>query len=404
MTTVSVAPTPSRHPRLLDFSFAVAYVVAAGSAFLAPSREGWPVSNPALVWTVTVITLLVTVTSLLVRHHFPVISVAACTLGSGLECLLGLGLSLNFLGTALGGLVLIGLQASLARRRDWTIAAPVLVFVVLVAAVVVAVTGQLSGSGTITGVTVGATVLFIASAVGFLLRTQQSFSLEAVAQREAAAAKERALISERAATAARAEVSREMHDVIAHSLTVVISLADTSVALLEVDPTKSRDTMEETAATGRQSLRELRRLLGSESVEPQNDDLAPAPSWTNVPDLVDGFSRAGLSTSLSITGDAPNDASRALAVYRIVQESLTNALRHGVSVQTVSVAIEHRAAGTMVDIIDDGAVVSPRSDRVGKGIRGMRERVALYDGLLDAGPSDRGGWRIHAYLPSKATP
>jgi signal transduction histidine kinase len=204
----------------------------------------------------------------------------------------------------------------------------------------------------------------------------------------------------------RSRIAREMHDVVAHSLTVMVTLAEGSAATAERDATRAGEAMRLVADTGRGALGEMRRMLGI-LAESESRDAArsPQPGTADLPELIEGFRGAGMPVRLTTIGRSDAEPALELTIYRIVQEGLTNALRHASAASLVEVTIESRGDAVEVLVIDDGH--SPSTTQVegsGRGLIGMRERVALYGGSLEAGPRAGGGWRLRVALPRDERP
>ncbi|MFJ5957372.1 sensor histidine kinase [Paenarthrobacter sp. NPDC092416] len=204
----------------------------------------------------------------------------------------------------------------------------------------------------------------------------------------------------------RNRIAREMHDVVAHSLTVMISLSDGAAVVVRKDPERAGDVLGELSRTGRAALADMRRVLGvlrDDSGRPA--PLAPLESGHNLAKLLDGFRTAGLPLHYAHTGPAlPADPAFELTVYRIVQESLTNVLRYGRSLSRVDVQVARDGDLVTIDVLDDGrgtregGAEPVRSLGTGQGIAGMSERAGIYAGIVSAGPGKRGGWAVHAEL------
>ena len=204
-----------------------------------------------------------------------------------------------------------------------------------------------------------------------------------------------------AATAERARIAREMHDVVAHSLSVVIAQADGGRYAGRTDPAAATGALEQISATGRQALADMRSLLGVLR-EDGAQEFAPQPDVGAIPGLVEDVRRSGLDVDLLAEGQpTPLAAGPQLAAYRIVQESLTNVLKHAGPASRAWVRLQWRPDALEVSVLDDGrgaaAMVAP--DGQGQGVRGMRERAALHGGRLEAGPRHGGGFGVHAVLP-----
>jgi signal transduction histidine kinase len=241
-----------------------------------------------------------------------------------------------------------------------------------------------------------------------LLTTWALGTMRRVRRREEERLTERARLLERerdqegrlAATAERARIAREMHDVVAHSLSVTISQADGGRYAARSDPQSAISALETIAVTGRQALADMRTLLG---VLRQDDDLAlaPQPDTDAIPDLVEQIAASGLDVGLEVSGvPRPLPPGPALAAYRIVQESLTNVLKHGGPNTTVWVQLNWLADVLEVSVLDDGrgaGAISGGAD--GQGLLGMHERATLHGGRLAAGPRPGGGFGVRAQLP-----
>jgi signal transduction histidine kinase len=205
-----------------------------------------------------------------------------------------------------------------------------------------------------------------------------------------------------AATAERARIAREMHDVVAHSLSVVIAQADGGRYAGRTDPEAATGALEAIAATGRQALTDMRSLLGVLREGP-GEQYAPQPDVAAVPALVEDVRASGLDVDLLVEGSPrPLPAGPQLAAYRIVQESLTNVLKHAGSAGRAWVRLSWRDDGLEVAVLDDGRGASAalvQGAPGGQGLRGMVERAQLHGGRLTAGPRSGGGFAVHALLP-----
>lgn len=245
----------------------------------------------------------------------------------------------------------------------------------------------------------------VAAAVflGTTVRTRRQY-LESLEERAERAERERDQQAWLAATAERTRIAREMHDVIAHSLSVVIRLADGAVTVNRTDPDSATSAMEQVAVTGRQALAEMRRLLGVLRDAPTAGvssvvEMAPSPGLAHLDTLLDDVRATGLWVELTMTGSPralPGTAEA--AIYRVVQESLTNVLKHAVSPTRVDVELRWRADRVLIRVRDDGTVVGLPGGASGHGLRGMLERVALYEGDVTYGPTSPRGWEVNATI------
>lgn len=252
-------------------------------------------------------------------------------------------------------------------------------------------------------------------AVGTGVRAQR-LRLAAFVEHANALAREQEQQALLAQAAERARTAREMHDVVAHSISVMIALGGGARAAIDWAPERSREALDELVATGRAALGDVRRVLGvlhdGGEARPGDPDVArdadgtplePQPGSTDLVTLVERFRTAGLpvrTTGLADTGLQELDANLQLAVYRVVQEALTNALRHAPGTPGVDLGVRRDGARVEVVVTDQGPTLpvdaSPGSQR---GLVGMRERVAAFGGHVEAGPYGR-GWRVRALLPS----
>jgi signal transduction histidine kinase len=205
-----------------------------------------------------------------------------------------------------------------------------------------------------------------------------------------------------AAGAERARIAREMHDVVAHNLSVMIALADGAAYAVRDAPDQAEDAMQRASRTGRQALNEMRRLLGvlREDTDAKGQTLAPQPGLDEIDALIEQVRATGLPVAYEVSG-RPSDAIPAglqLAVYRIVQEALTNTLKHAGADAGAQVTLTCGDQDVGVEVVDYGSA-DVAIAKEGGGLRGMRERAAVYDGTIVCGPRpDGGGWQTATRL------
>ena len=195
----------------------------------------------------------------------------------------------------------------------------------------------------------------------------------------------------------RERIAREMHDVMAHSVSVMIALSEGARAAARDSPEDSIDAIGRVAETGRHTLSELRRLLGAVRADGEKPTLehTPQPGAPQLIDLAAQFQQAGLPVRLVLDGTPSTDPALGLTVFRIVQESLTNALRHARGLTEVHVRVTWEVGEVTILVQDDATLPTDGHQRQpGRGILGMEERVALYGGSVEAGPGPDGGWRV----------
>lgn len=213
-------------------------------------------------------------------------------------------------------------------------------------------------------------------------------------------------LAERAVTDERLRIARELHDVVAHTMTVVALHAGTGRMVAEQDPVAAHQALADIETTTRSALSEMRRMLGllrgPEEDEPGG--LAPAPGLDDLDALVADVVRSGLTVEVRVTGERTQiPAGVDLAAYRIVQEALTNVIKHAGRVKA-TVAVHYAADALTVNVDDDGprragVAGEPVPPANGHGLVGMRERVAMYRGVLEVGPGPDGGFHVGARLP-----
>jgi signal transduction histidine kinase len=218
--------------------------------------------------------------------------------------------------------------------------------------------------------------------------------------------REREEKARQAATQERLRIARELHDVVAHSLSVIGVQAGAARLVLdsEPNPTRARDAVAAIEATANQAMAEMRRALGIlRDTERSGVALAPLPGLGQLPALLDQLRRAGLPADLRVEGTPrPLAASIDLSLYRIVQEALTNTLKHAAAAHA-EVVVCYGTYDITVEVTDDGRGASPSAARSpGAGTIGMRERVALFDGELKVGARPQGGYAVRVRLPTSA--
>ncbi|MGY1814382.1 sensor histidine kinase [Blastococcus sp. SYSU D00820] len=383
------------------------------AAWLRAHPLGVDVGIAGLVWFVTVLLLaagywpaegasvvvgtLLTV-PLIWRRRAPVPAAAAVVVAGLVE----LVTVPQFLAANVAALVMVHALAAYAPR--WASRAGLVTG--LVGALLAAVRYyDVGGSGETTVLTAGSigVAVVAAWALGDLRRArlQQFATLE---DRARLLEIERDQEMRLAATAERARIAREMHDVVAHSLSVVIAQADGGRYAGRTDPAAATGALEAIAATGRQALTDMRALLGVLREGP-GEEYAPQPDVAAIPALVEDVRASGLDVDLLVEGEPrPLPAGPQLAAYRIVQESLTNVLKHAGPASRAWVRLHWRPDALELSVLDDGrgasaALVGAGAPDGGQGLVGMHERARLHGGQLSAGPRGGGGFGVHAVLP-----
>jgi signal transduction histidine kinase len=241
--------------------------------------------------------------------------------------------------------------------------------------------------------------LTLAYALGEGARSRQAH-LRTLQQRAADAEREQRQRVALATANERARIGRDLHDVIAHSLTVIVAQAQAAIATQHRHPQRATNAMREVISVGRESLSEMRRLVGAFGTGPERE-LAPPVGVAALPALVERIQAAGLPVNLTVDGSPTNlPAGVELSAYRIVQEALTNTLKHAGPGAEATVRLSLHPEHVDVEVTDDGA--GPPADLSatrGNGLRGIAERVNLLGGVLSTGPGPGGGFALRAHLP-----
>lgn len=255
----------------------------------------------------------------------------------------------------------------------------------------------------------------IVALMGIAFRTRQEY-MTSLVQRAKQLEVERDQQAQLATNAERTRIAREMHDIIGHNLSVITTLADGGSYAAAKSPERAAQALTAIGTTSRQALTELRRLLDVLREEaPEAAALAPQPALTDLDQLIDGVRAAGLPVRSTVRGRPDSlPPGRQLAVYRVVQEALTNTLKHGGPGATAYVEVEYGEDGVRARVTDTGVggsrfessgrgPTSPGLTSSSRGLTGMRERTALYGGTLEAGPlpHPQAGWHVELRLPKE---
>ncbi|MEU7471457.1 histidine kinase [Streptomyces sp. NPDC044984] len=247
----------------------------------------------------------------------------------------------------------------------------------------------------------------VAALIGVTVRTRRNYTV-ALEDRARRLEIERDQQAQLAAAAERARIAREMHDIIGHNLSVITGLADGGRYAAGKSPERAAQALDAIATTSRQALGELRRLLdvlrdeGTAAAHPA--ELAPQPALTDLDQLIDGVRNAGLPVHTTVEGRTTLPPGRQLTVYRVIQEALTNTLKHAGPDATSEIAIAYGDKGAVTVTVTDTGTPTTAAASDGRGLPGMRERTALYGGTLEAGPRPRPeqGWRVRLHLPEES--
>jgi len=396
-------PAPPRviPPKLLDASGALVLALAGGLSGLNARALGG--HDPWVAVAVLIAMGLV----LYPRRRYPEVVLTAEAAGVGVLVALGVKLDASFLSV----LVASYSAAVYGSRRT----ARVLLAATVAIAVAIALPTAFSAGNGVRALLPVPTLIAAAGAwgVGLVIRRQfalRDTAVRALAERATLVAAQQEEHAQRARLAERLRIARELHDIVAHHLSIVVIQAQAAQRV--PDQERARQAMTEVERIGRTALEEMRRLLGLLRSGEQDDppavgaDYAPALGLADLSALAGRIRGAGLPVTLSVTAgpadEVPQDVG--LTVYRVVQEALTNALRHAGPAASACVTVGCRGEVLDVEVSDDGRGAAAElagggSPGAGRGILGMRERVSGLGGSLSAGPKAGGGYRVHAQIP-----
>lgn len=254
------------------------------------------------------------------------------------------------------------------------------------------------GTGTFVSLSAMATAAMV---LGLNMRSRRD-RLASLEDRAVRLERERDQQAQLAVAGERARIAREMHDIVTHNLSVMVALADGAVFVQRRSPERAADAMRQVSATGRQAITDMRRFLGVLRADEPDALRHPMPGIGQLSALVEQVRAAGLPAALTVAGDpAAVPVAAQLTVYRLVQEALTNTLKHAPTGTSAEVRIGCAPDTVSVTVTDDGTgPAAPRdpAGSAGHGLPGMRERAAAYGGTLTAGPLPLGGWQVAAVL------
>ncbi|MDH2430030.1 histidine kinase [Sphaerisporangium sp. TRM90804] len=246
-----------------------------------------------------------------------------------------------------------------------------------------------------------ASVFVIVIWIGGIYANTRRRYLESLEERAERAERERDQQARIAIAAERARIARELHDVVAHNVSVMVVQADGAGYTIDRDPELARDAVQTISSTGRQALAEMRRLVGVlRQDDGAEEGYAPQPGVADLDELVAHTRQSGLPVRFTVTGPRrPLPEGEQLVIYRIVQEALTNTLKHGGPAASAEVEIEYGTREVALRVTDDGRGAAAPHGTDGHGLIGMRERVAMYDGTVRASPCPGGGFQVSVRLP-----
>jgi signal transduction histidine kinase len=381
----------SRHPRLVDGVPAFWLVLIGLPSVIGVPLDGY---RPG-VRVVMLLIIAAMAVPVVFRRKYPVHGFAIAAVAGALQLIV-------FPQPVGSDLAILLLLYTLAAYRPRRVSAAGLA-VCLIGAVTAVGVWAPNGVGAVDRILL-ATVLFsgtalVAWVLGDSMRYRRAY-LTALEDRAARLERERDAQAQIAAAAERARIARELHDVIAHNVSVMVVQADGAGYALRRDPERAGQALTAISRTGRQALAEMRRLLGVLRSDDQQADLSPQPGLEQLRELLDQAREAGMSVSFTLEGPVrPLPEGAELAAYRVVQESLTNTRKHGGLAATAAVTLRYEPGGLLLQVTDDGLGAAAAADGPGHGLTGMRERVEMYGGTVRAGPLPNGGYQVTARLP-----
>jgi signal transduction histidine kinase len=392
------AGVDERRPRgWRSFAFDIALALLATGVELASVLDAsGPASVPSILMTV------VAGGALVLRRSAP-LAVLATTLVAGVVVV---ALGYEPAGVACG--IALYTTAAMCERR---VSLAALVPTAAIAAGGSAATADAEGRSASAsfGATVAVLLVVGTWALGAYAQTRRRYT-RALQERAAHAEREREQLARIAVHEERASIARELHDIVAHSVSVMLVGVRGARDVMRTSPDVADDTLARVEASGEQSLAELRRILALLRAPDRGAESRPQPSLAELDELVAGYRDAGLPVQLEVIGEPrPLPGGVELSVYRIVQEALTNVLKHSHPTR-VTVTLAFRGSRFEIEVVDDGTTADPdaAAERIsyeraaqgsGHGLVGMRERVAVLGGELETGRRVGGGFRVAARLP-----
>ncbi|WP_092108814.1 sensor histidine kinase [Brevibacterium sandarakinum] len=399
----SVAPGVSPSPgswfreRMWLVDLLVAFGVFLYNLPTMPASALHLIDDPVSYATLTVLSLVMCAIYIL-RRRFPLAVLVAMLALACAQLLFGAPI-------IMADIILLFGVYTVATRYAWTVSLPAALVVVgwLLAVVIPRLSDDFIDVGQL-GVLIVVTLWVWTW--GTLVRIRRQY-MDGLRERAEQAERQRETNARIAVADERARIAREIHDIVSHSLSVVVLMSDGAAAKVDSEPERAKSAMLTARDTGRTALTDMRRMLGVlRDDEPGSH--APQPGTAQLDALIEQSRAAGLPVALTVEGEPVSvPDSVGLTIYRLVQEALTNVRNHaGPDLSRVAVLLRFQSAEVEVRIVDDGQGASTRESEQasGHGLVGMRERVAAHRGRLCVGPSKAGGFEVVAVLPVEGGP
>ena len=385
-----------RQPLLADVTLAVALAALAaitGVALVAPRAQVPPPSTAVIVaWAVALAAPLV------LRRRWPLVVLAVTTLHFTRYWAVG---QVNEIASwVILGVAVYSAAAYADRRRARWMCGACLLWLIGSGVVLSARAGPIGAVEVAAIAMFDALPFLLAWPLGAMMRRLREYRV-VLEDRNRQLDQEREVNARRAVLEERVRIARELHDVVAHHVSVMGVQAGVARRLFDRDPPEAVAAIGSVETASRQAIADLQQLVGVLRRQEEGDDLAPQPSLQRLPELVEHMRQTGLPVKLTTTGESQQlPAGVELSAYRIIQEALTNTLKHAGPAQA-AVTVRYDNGAVEVEVVDDGQGPPPaRQETGGKGLVGMQERVRLYGGRLEAGARPGGGFRVYAVLRS----
>lgn len=387
-----------RHPFAADAAFAALVGALSIAGLLSATPDGTQREGDAL----GIALLVAQAAALAFRRRVPLTSLAVLSIP--VVAFWVRDYATNFDAISLIGVYSATANSSGARRRvSWVVGG------VIGLLTTVALLGVLSPEEDLPPVAVlGIAAIHVTAAVVGEMVHDRRIRVVELEERAIRAEAERELLAREAVLRERADIARDLHDVVAHEMSVMVVQAGAAQRLLTTQPERAAEALEQVQVTGREALSEMRRMLGVLRSEDRELELTPQPTLADLGAMVQRCTDAGVPTELSVEGTpAVSTPSAEMAVFRVAQEALTNVIKHAGRPVRATVRVTFLGDRVRLEVDDDGRGATPDELRstTGHGLVGMRERAELYGGTLRAGSRPGGGFRVAATIPlAPATP